>query len=402
MVHDPRILLIDDDDGSRALLRMLIEAKWPNTILTEVSDALIMARAMRQPTQDLCIVDPERSWAASNELLQMLVDDELTGPVVVYSPIDRAEPAIQAIQSGAAAYIVKNQHGPIQLLKELVRWLGPGKSSPEKSTDPNWTQSLAMISHDLQEPIRAIHTYLDVLQQKHGKELTADGIQLLAKAKQATQRASESLVSTIDDLRETPEPLPHFPQAELPLLDLDEDEESVECTTAWNKDVVRFPEVVTNSNAVLDETLEILAPVISQEQADVHRTSLAPVAIQSNHLRRILQNLISNALKFRGEANPHITVSTQESDDRVQFSVEDNGIGIAEEDHEKIFQMFTRLSDGTEFPGTGIGLAAAKNLVESYGGNIKVESKKGEGSRFIFTLPSVPGARVRASRRSQP
>ena len=231
MVHDPRILLIDDDDGSRALLRLLIEAKWPNTILTEVSDALSMARAMRQPTQDLCIVDPKRSWAASKELLQMLIDDELTGPVVVYSPIDRAEPAIQAIQMGAAAYVVKNQQGPIQLLEELIRWLGPGKSTTDTPIAPEWSQSLAMISHDLQEPIRAIHTYLDVLQQKHGEGLPPEGSDLLTKAMQATQRASESLISTINDLRETPEPLPHFPQAELPLLDLDEDEESVECTT---------------------------------------------------------------------------------------------------------------------------------------------------------------------------
>ena len=83
----------------------------------------------------------------------------------------------------------------------------------------------------------------------------------------------------------------------------------------------------------------------------------------------------------------------------MRITVQDNGIGIAPEHHERIFEMFGRVHSGQDVPGTGIGLAAVKNLVESYGGTIDVESNPGEGSLFGFTIPSIPGSKVRASRR---
>ena len=399
MAAPPRILLIDDDDASRALLRLLIDARWPEAQLTEVHDALSLARAMRSPVQDLCIVDPERSWADSSELLSLLCEDEAVGPVVVYSPSDRAAPAIAALHTGAASYVVKDAQGPLKLIDELTRWLGPGQTSRADARKHAQTRhAVAMIAHDLQEPIRSVQNYLEVLSLEHGQELSTSAQQLIGQASDSAQRAIGALLQSIEDLQPASR-MPSFAEPELPILELDEDDESVESTTAWSKDVVRFPEVVTNANLVLEETLEILASTIEREGATIQRDSLAPVAVQSSHLRRILQNLVGNALKFRSEAEPIIQIGCSEDEERVCFTVTDNGIGIEPEDQSRIFQMFTRVHDGQAFPGTGIGLAAAKNLVESYGGEIQVESTPGSGSCFRFSLPSVPGARARASRK---
>ena len=151
MASTPRIIIIDEDNPSRELLRLLIVAQWPDTQLSEVHDALSLARAMRSPVQDLCIVDPETSWADPAELLEMLCNDKAMGPVVVYSASDQAEPALRAVHAGATTYLVKDGHGPLRLVQELTRWLGPGRmqSDPKGANIQVLGHTIAMIAHDL-------------------------------------------------------------------------------------------------------------------------------------------------------------------------------------------------------------------------------------------------------------
>ena len=111
MASPPRILIIDDDPASREILRLLIHARWPNTRICEVYDALSLARAMRNPVRDLCVVDPNTSWTDAKELLELLCDDDAVGPVVVYSRSDRAEAASNAIRAGATNYFVPVPRG---------------------------------------------------------------------------------------------------------------------------------------------------------------------------------------------------------------------------------------------------------------------------------------------------
>ena len=105
---------------------------------------------------------------------------------------------------------------------------------------------------------------------------------------------------------------------------------------------------------------------------------------------QLLQNLIGNSIKYRGNSTPIIHLSATRDGDRWLFSVKDNGIGIAPEYHEKIFEMFQRLNAGERKEGTGIGLAIAKKIVEKHGGNIWVDSEEGKGATFLFTLLAVP------------
>jgi signal transduction histidine kinase len=103
----------------------------------------------------------------------------------------------------------------------------------------------------------------------------------------------------------------------------------------------------------------------------------------------LFQNLIDNAIKFRGRVAPKIYISSKQEGNEWIISIQDNGIGINAQDSKRIFEMFTRLHDSLEYPGTGIGLAICKRIVEQHGGRIWVESKPGEGTTFYFTIPSM-------------
>jgi len=104
-------------------------------------------------------------------------------------------------------------------------------------------------------------------------------------------------------------------------------------------------------------------------------------------LVQLLQNLISNAIKYKSSRNPHIHISGEKVDNGWQIGVRDNGIGIDSRYFDKIFQVFQRLHSREQYSGTGIGLAVAKKIIERHGGRIWVDSRVGEGSTFYFTLP---------------
>jgi signal transduction histidine kinase len=139
---------------------------------------------------------------------------------------------------------------------------------------------------------------------------------------------------------------------------------------------------------VLCNVLRDLNVRIEEKQARITHDPLPEVHAQPTHLRQILQNLIGNALKFCAE-KPEIHISAESNGDMWRFAVRDNGIGISEEHMHKIFSIFQRLHSRERYPGTGIGLALCKKLVQKYGGDIWVESRPGKGSIFYFTLPAA-------------
>jgi len=147
------------------------------------------------------------------------------------------------------------------------------------------------------------------------------------------------------------------------------------------------PFELTDCTAVLNRSLFNLKIPLEQSGAIVTHDHLPEVTADPLQLSQLLQNLISNAIKFRGEEKPRIHISAKRLDNEWVFSVNDNGIGIPAEHSERIFEIFHRLHNRKEYPGTGIGLATCKKIVERHGGRIWVKPEPEKGSTFYFAIP---------------
>jgi chemotaxis family two-component system sensor kinase Cph1 len=147
--------------------------------------------------------------------------------------------------------------------------------------------------------------------------------------------------------------------------------------------------VPTDAEDALAYVLYTLRFEIESRDAEVTHDPLPTVLADRTQLTQLFQNLISNALKFCDQRSPRLHVGVVHQDGLWTFSVQDNGIGIAEKDQARIFEVFQRLHTQKEYEGTGIGLAVCKKIVERHGGQIWVESQVGEGSTFYFTLPAA-------------
>ena len=153
------------------------------------------------------------------------------------------------------------------------------------------------------------------------------------------------------------------------------------------------PASVVDSGRVLNGVLETLRAPIEESGAQVTAADLPPVAIHEGHLAQIFQNLLGNAIKYRGPEPPRIHVDAAEQNGWHVFSVADNGIGMEPQFQEQIFGLFKRLHSRDQYPGSGLGLAICRRVIEQYGGRIWVErSAPGAGSTFRFSLPSRDGA----------
>lgn len=209
-------------------------------------------------------------------------------------------------------------------------------------------------SHDLQEPLRMVASYTQLLAKRYKGKLDADADEFIGYAVDGANRMRQ----LIQDL--------------LAYSRVNAEEESFEPTSV---------------EAIVDAALRNVQGAIEESQAMVTRDPLSTVRGNEKQLLQLFQNLLSNALKFRGEQSPCVHVSAKRHDHEWLFSVRDNGIGIDPQYADRIFIVFQRLHTIAEYPGTGIGLAICKKIVERHGGRMWVESQLGKGATFYFTIP---------------
>lgn len=220
-------------------------------------------------------------------------------------------------------------------------------------------QYAAAAAHDLKSPLVAVGGYLQLLRRKLGEDLDPACAEYLAQAVRGTER----MEALIEDL--------------LAYARIGKGE--------------RRPELV-DAGAALDEALANLAAEIQGAGARITRDPLPVVPGHPREFVQLFQNLVENAVKFRGEASPQVHVGVQEDPQEWLFSVRDDGIGIDPAHADKVFGLFERLHGPAEYPGTGLGLALCKKVVESRGGRIWVESEPGRGATFFFTVPKTEGS----------
>jgi signal transduction histidine kinase len=250
--------------------------------------------------------------------------------------------SVQAFHASADA--LANSH---ELLNQLNAELGRSNAELE--------QFAYSASHDLQEPLRMVASYVQLIRQRYRGRLDADADEFIDFAVDGASRMKR----LINDLL-------HYSRT--------------------GRGAVPRP---TESGQALDWALSNLALRLEETHTTVTHGEMPMVQADPTQLGEIFQNLIDNAIKFHGSEPPRIEISAQQEAGHWLFSLKDNGIGIEPQHRNRIFQMFQRLHGHNEYSGTGIGLAVCRKIIERHGGRIWVESVKDCGSDFRFTLPAV-------------
>jgi PAS domain S-box-containing protein len=243
-----------------------------------------------------------------------------------------------------------------EALKRLTELLTDQTEELKRSNDE--LQQFAYIaSHDLQEPVRMVSSFTELLGRRYGDRLDDDGRQFIEYAIDGTRRMQRLIQDLLKYSRAGTRP--HEPSR----IAMEE---------------------------VLQGVLANLRIAIDESATAITYGPLPEIEADESQVAQLLQNLIANAIKFRGPAAPEIYIAAERQSDRWLFTVHDNGIGIDPAHHTKVFHIFQRLHTRDEYPGSGIGLAVCKRIVQRHAGQIWVESQPGAGCTFFFTLPAVP------------
>ncbi len=270
------------------------------------------------------------------------------------------------------ARAMRDEHGSISM------WIGSNteiheqkeKEEELRRANDDLQQFAYSASHDLQEPIRNVAVFSELVATRYHDALDADGQLYLGFLKEGGRRLARLISELLEYTRAG------VIETEVPAVD---------------------------SEAVLQQSLSSLAEALRESGATVTHDPLPEVFIGEAHLHQVFQNLIANALKYRADEPPRIHVSAASQGALCCFSVQDNGIGVDPRYKEKIFGVFKRLHHDQKYSGTGIGLAICQRVVERYGGRIRVESEPGKGAAFHFTVPqhaqSVRAAPLQSSAR---
>jgi signal transduction histidine kinase len=251
------------------------------------------------------------------------------------------------------------------MINSVSREIGERKQAEDKlnktleeleRSNSELEQFAYVASHDLQEPLRMVSSYMQLLERRYKGKLDSDADEFIDFAVDGATRMQR----LINDL--------------------------LMFSRVGTKGK---PFETTDCNAVLADVLRDLSSAIKESGAVVTHDELPIIMADGTQIVQLFQNLVANAIKFCGKDEPRVHISFEQKDNACVFSVSDNGIGIDPEYKDRIFVIFQRLHGKTDYPGTGIGLSVCKRIVERHGGQIWVESESGKGSTFRWTVPSV-------------
>jgi signal transduction histidine kinase len=357
------VLVVEDNPGDARLLHEIFnDAVTNNAIVTHVATMGEAEKYVAENTTDLIVLDlglPDVQGLAAVQRARAAAPHV---PLVVLTCMDNEALAVQALQEGAHDYLVKGQVEPRGLLRALhlavereshQREMTLQRRELERS-NADLEQFAYAASHDLQEPLRMMISYTQLLAKRYKGKLDSDADDFIAFAVDGANRMQR----LIRDLLA----YSHVGSQGVALVGV-------------------------SSEHALAQALANLYKVIAERSAEVTHDPLPWVMADETQLIQLFQNLIGNAIKYQNGGTPQVHVSAAKIDDSGWlFSVKDNGLGIEPRYFEKIFGMFQRLHGRNEYAGTGIGLAICKKIVERHGGTISVESEPGHGSTFSFTL----------------
>jgi signal transduction histidine kinase len=370
MTHAPAILLIDSSAGDRTLARLLLERELPNATITIASDALAVANALESAVPDVAIVAADLAWAKVDHLITGIKRRSPGTAIVLFG--HELDIASRTLDPGLACegLVRKNSAGFLALANIITEVLDrkngvtaatahASDSGSHQSADEDLREIALAFSHDFREPVQQIVR----LARRGQRAETIDGsAQVLRQVLECAERAGTMLDGMIEYLSVTERETKPAP------VDL---------------------------SACLDLALDNLLTAIKESGAEIRAAQLPTFIGDEQQMVHLFQNLVSNAIKFRSREHPVVTISCETRDDQFLLAFQDNGIGIPQEFTERIFDLGRRLHTREEYPGSGIGLALCRRIVERHGGRIWCVSREGEGSTFYVLLPRPAAAVAR-------
>ncbi len=363
-----RALLVEDNDLDAALVVRALQKDGFDVTANVVQDEAEFTQALRAHPPEVVLADYNLPNWKGMDTLKTMRSEGLDIPMILVSGSLGDVMAVECIKQGATDYVLKDE---LARLPEVIRRALREKN--ERALRHQMEEDLArkvdelarsnadleqfayVASHDLQEPLRMVTAYTQLLAERYRGKLDENADKFIGYASEGAQRMQVLI-----------------------------------------QDLLAFSRVGRNGlvsgnvdcNSVMEEVLQTLTAAIQESGATVTHGDLPAVWADRTQVAQIFQNLIGNAIKFRGTAPPLISMQAEKADQRWLFRVSDNGIGIAPEYAQNIFIVFQRLHARSEYAGNGIGLAICKKIVERDGGRIWVESQSGSGSTFKFTLPA--------------
>jgi signal transduction histidine kinase len=364
-----RALLVEDNALDAALVVRALYKDGFDLVADVVQDEAAFTRALHTNRPEVVLADYNLPNWKGMEVLNVLRREGLDIPMILVSGALGDVTAVECIKQGATDYVLKD--GLARLPEVIRRALrekqerGLRRQAEEDlarkvvelaRSNADLEQFAYVASHDLQEPLRMVAAYTQLLGERYRGKLDENADKFIGYASEGALRMQVLIQDLLAFSR-----VGRSGTASA----------SVDC------------------NGVMREVLQTLDSAIRGSGAAVTCADLPAVWGDRTQVAQLFQNLIGNALKFRGQDPPLISVQAEkDKDDRFSlFSVRDNGIGIPPESAANIFVVFHRLHGRTEYPGNGIGLAICKKIIERNGGRIWVESQVGSGSMFKFTMP---------------
>jgi signal transduction histidine kinase len=360
-----RVLHVEDNQLDAELVAQALRKGGFSVAMVVVQAEAEFEQQLRLQRPDVVIADYNLPQWKGMDALEVLRREGLEIPLILVSGALGDITAVECIKRGATDYVLKEGLARLPeavrralLEKRLLRSRRQAEEDLARKVEElarsnaDLEQFAYVASHDLQEPLRMVAAYTQLLAERYRGKLDENADKFIGYASEGALR----MQSLIQDL------------------------------LAYSR-VGRNGSVRVDCNAVMKEVLVSLGSAIQESGTVVTHAALPEVWANRSQMAQVFQNLIGNAIKFRGKEAPAISVQAEKAGQHSLFSVSDNGIGIAPEYAENIFVVFQRLHARTEYPGNGIGLAICKKIVERNGGKIWVEAQAGHGSVFKFTMP---------------
>ncbi|MDX2249620.1 MAG: ATP-binding protein [Bacteroidia bacterium] len=373
------ILLVEDDLDHIELIRRAF-SRWEHEVDFHIAHNLRDAKTnLTELNPDIAIIDWLLPDGTGKEFLKSNFTD-LSFPVIILTSQGNEQIAVSSLKDGAIDYIVKSETTLIEMPRIVERALREHRYILEKKhaedalIEANYllekkveertselqksNESLEkfayIASHDLKESLRMVSNYLQLLKIRLTDRLEEEETQFMNFALEGALRMHNLLEAIYRYSR----------------INASESERTA-----------------TDCNVIVQGVIQSLKTKIEEKKASLSIEPLPIVTADPNQIFQVFQNLIGNALKFHGAASPIIHINATEDTGEWIFAIQDNGIGIAPEYFQKIFEMFSRLHTYDTYSGDGIGLSICQQIIERHNGRIWVKSNDSQGATFFFTLP---------------